>query len=160
LSRRIAVSPRGTELYAACLVDRQQFTLDSLARRPQELGTRQLTPRVLETMRRRSDLGVHKRCPKRIVHPGEFYGKPFKTVERIDIAEKLRSQTLVIQDRFGETGRAGVLRKPCPCAAARAFQVYRSDVSIGRQGTGMVKLHGHGNVRMAKPAVAIAAPQT
>ena len=87
---------------------------------------------IVKAMHCRSDLGLNKRCAKRVVHACELRGERFQTVECVQIAEKLRRQTLVIDNRLGNAREARVLRETCPCATARALQVDRGNLPVGR----------------------------
>ena len=133
-------SEHRVELHATCLIDRQRVALDCLARSAHQRGTREVASCIVEAMRCRSDLGLNKRCARRVVHACELRGERVQTVERVQIAEKLRCQTLLIDNRLGNARAARVLRETCPCATARALQVDRGDLPVGRGWTAMVKL--------------------
>ena len=124
------------ELHATCLIDRQRVALDRLARSAHQRGAREVASCIVEAMHCRSDLGVNERCARRVVHACELRGERFQTVECVQIAEKLRGQTLVVDNRLGNARAARVLRETCPCATARALQVDRGDLPVGRGRTG------------------------
>src|SRR5215471_1180136 len=48
---------------------------------------------------------------------------------------------LFIDNRLGNAREARVLCETCPCATARALQVDRGDLPVGRGWTGMAKFH-------------------
>src|SRR4030095_7847419 len=105
------------------LIDRQGVPLDVLARCAEPRGTRELAARVGEAMNRRRDLGAHQRSSIRVVYQRELRGQRLETAESLQIAEKLRGDTLVIDDRFGGTRPAHVSRETCPRGDPRALQV-------------------------------------
>src|SRR5262245_62136937 len=75
---------------------------------------------------------MHKSCTGRVIHTSELRGECLQTVKGTQVPQKLRRKTLVIDDRLGNTRAASVLSKTCPCATARALQVDRGDLPIGR----------------------------
>ena len=72
---------------------------------------REVVARIAEAMRRRSDLGLNERCARRVVYLGELRGERVQTVECVQVAEKLRGQTLVVDNRFGNAREARVVRE-------------------------------------------------
>jgi hypothetical protein len=128
--RRRAASNR-IELHATGLIDAQQAAIDLLARCAQRRGARKVVSCLGKAMGCRRDLGVNQRRAKRLVYACELRGERFQTIERVQVAEKLRRQILVIDNRLRSAGKAWVLRKPCPGATARAFQVDRGDLAVG-----------------------------
>src|SRR5262249_2326660 len=94
-----------------------------------------------EAMHRRSDFSFDKRCAKRLVPAGELRGEHLQTVERVQVAKKLRCKTLLVDNRFGNAFEGRVLRETCPCTTARTLQVDRGDLAVGREWTGIVMFH-------------------
>jgi hypothetical protein len=89
--------------------------LDVHARSAHQFGTREVTSRIVEAMHRRSDLGLNERGARR-VHTDELRGEFVQTVKRVQVAEKLRYQTLAIENLLGDSWPLRVLRETRPCA--------------------------------------------
>ena len=85
--------------------------LDCLARSTQSPRHARGGLGIGEAMHCRRDLGLNERCAKRVVHACELRGERIQTVECVQIAEKLRCQTLVIDNRLGNARAARVLRE-------------------------------------------------
>ena len=108
-------------------------------------------------MRRRSDLGLHQRCPIGVVYLRELGGERIQAVECANIPEKLGRQALVIDDRLGSSRQARVSGEPGPGAAPRALQVDRGDLTIRRGRTGWVELQDRSHWRSAAGCRALSA---
>ena len=106
----------------------------------------------------RSDLGVNECRARRVVHPCELRSESLQTVECVQIAEKLRCQTLLIDNRLGDTRSARVLFETCPCATARALQVDRGDLPVSRGWPGRVKLRDARSLRTPKRDFRLSSP--
>src|SRR5262245_10206890 len=104
----------------------------------------------------RSNLSLNKRRAKRVICACELRGERFQTIERIKIAEKLRHQILVIDNRLRGAEDARVLREPRPCTTARALQVDRGDLPVGR--SRQVRLGEHRHVGTPKRAFRLPRP--
>ena len=86
-------------------------------------------------------------------------GQHLQAIERGQIAKELRDHALQIDKRLRDARRAGVLRKACPCAPARAFQIDRGNLSVSDSPTvAKVQCGAHGDTRKATPANAMADP--
>ena len=99
------------ELHATGLIDRQRVALDGLARCAEKRRAREVASGIVEAMHGRRDLGLNERCAIRVVHACELRGECLQPVECVQIAEKLRGQTLMIDNRLGDARqRAGLAR--------------------------------------------------
>lgn len=86
-------------------VDRQRAAPDRLAWSAHQRVARQVASCIFEAMHCRSHLGVNKRCARRGVHACELPGERIQTVQCVQIAEKLRRQTLSIDERLVAGGQ-------------------------------------------------------
>src|SRR5262249_50755935 len=122
-ARPAARSKHRIEFHAAGLVDRQRVALDLLARSAHLRPSREMPSCIVEAMHGGSALGMHKRRAIGVVHARELRGERFETVESVEIAEKLRYQTLLIDNRLGNAREARLSDETRPCATPRALQV-------------------------------------
>jgi hypothetical protein len=93
---------------------------------------------------------VNKLSARRVVDACELRGERIQTLERIQIAEKLHCQTLFVGNRLGNAREARVLRKTCPCTAARVLQIDRGDLPVGREWTGKINFNDCGHFATPK----------
>src|SRR5262249_31217147 len=124
------------ELDATGLIDRERLALDSVTGATQPRGPHKVVSGIGEAMRRRRDLGLNQRGARRVVDPGEFGGERIQAIECVRIAEGLDYHALEVDHRFGDAGELRVTLESCPFTAARALQVDRGDLPVGREPTG------------------------
>ena len=146
------------EIDTTCLIDRQRVPLDGLARCAHPCGAREVASCIVEAMPRRSDLGLHERCSRRVVYLRELRGELLQTVECVQIAEKLCGETFVIDNLLGNPWALRVLREACPCAASCAFQVDRGDLPIRRRRTAIVEIRDGAHAGTPKRVVRLSRP--
>ena len=125
---------------------------------PISCGAREVAACIVEAMRRRSDLGLNERCARRVVHERELRGELVQTVECVQVAEKLRRQTLVIDNLLGNARPVRVLRETCPCATSCALQVDRGDLPIRRRWTAIVEIRDGAHAGTPKRVVRLSRP--
>ena len=134
------------EVDATCLIDCQRMTLDLLARPPPQSGSCKVGASIGEAMHRGRDLGANQRCAKRVVDACELRRDRIHAIQCVQITEKLRRDTLALDDRFDRTRKARVPGETCPCPPTRTLQVDRRDLAVGRRWTCTVRVHNRGRV--------------
>src|SRR5262249_7657567 len=132
--------------------------LDCLTRSAHLRPSREVASCILEAMHRRSDFGMNKRRAIGVVHAGELRGERFQTVECIEIAEKLRHQTLLIDNRLGNTREARVVDETRPCGTPRALQVDHGDLPVSRRWKGTVEFCDRGHFAAPKRDLRLSRP--
>ena len=103
----------------------------------------------------RSDLGLNKRSATRVLHACELRGQSLQAVEGAQIAEKLRCQTLLIDNRLDNARKARVLGETGPCAAARALEIDCGDLSVRRRWTGLVGFDDRAHFATLKGSISL-----
>ena len=121
-----------TEFPATGLIDAQHLAIDFFGRSAKVRGTSEMGSCIGEAMRCRSNLGENERHTYRIFNERELRGEHVQTVECVRVAEKLQRQTFFIDYLLRDPWAARVSRETRPCAAARALQVDRRDLPVGR----------------------------
>src|SRR5262245_36850100 len=104
------------------------------------------------------NLGMNKRRAKRTVRACELRGEHLQAIEGIQIAEKLSCQALVSDNRLRNARAVRVLCETCPGATARALQIDRGDLAVGRGWTGRVKFHDRTHAAAAKRCFRLPSP--
>ena len=73
-----------------------------------------MAARIVEAMRGRGDLGLNEVCAIRVVDPCELLGERLQAVEGVQIAEKLRGETLAIDHRLDNARHGARLAQNVP----------------------------------------------
>src|SRR5215471_21547515 len=122
---RCDLAPRtqsSIEVHPARLIDIESQSADFFRWRPVLLSTGEKAPRLRESMRHRGDLRLDQRGAGRLrIDLAELSRQRLQAIKCRYVADELRRQALVINNRLGDPIMPGILKEPTPGPPARAL---------------------------------------